>query len=224
MQRRCKANAKNRQHIKFNHTGGSRPFLKHKELAETKGEHPTYISNWQAMHQYRKKGGVYVNEVAEAKGKNMAAELEKVKEQLASSAPNDTPPYQIMVPEKLQLGILSAELGVGKDKKIRGVGSSLRVQGTSRRISESNATNTSYDSKHKVDELSGKVDKLLGVIQKMQAHIEYLRKKGSINIYKLTHKHMWGVKPRNATGKMQFAKPQPLHSGAHPDDLFKKKP
>ncbi|XP_021834481.1 skeletal aspartic acid-rich protein 2-like [Prunus avium] len=133
------------------------------------------------MHQYRKKGGVYVNEVAEAKGKNMAAELEKVKEQLASSAPNDTPPYQIMVPEKLQLGILSAELGVGKDKKIRGVGSSLRVQGTSCRISESNATNTSYDSKHKVDELSGKVDELLGVIRKMQAHIKYLRKKGKKN-------------------------------------------
>lgn len=107
----------------------------------------------------------------------MAAELEKLKEQLASSAPNDTPPYHIMVPEKLQLGILSAELGVGKDKKMRGVGSNLRVEGTSRRTSESNTTNTSYDSEQKVDELSGKVDELHGVIQKMQAQINTCARK-----------------------------------------------
>ncbi|KAL6286490.1 hypothetical protein ACE6H2_010880 [Prunus campanulata] len=45
----AKANVDNRKKKEYEHTGGSSPFLKHKEAAE-KGQHVTLIDDWNNMH------------------------------------------------------------------------------------------------------------------------------------------------------------------------------
>ncbi|PQQ04715.1 uncharacterized protein Pyn_22859 [Prunus yedoensis var. nudiflora] len=111
---------------KFDHTYmGSHSFLKHMEGVKEKGENPTYISYWNNMCMCKDKS-LSINEAAEIKGKKMNEEYKKAKQQVAESL--GTPLDQIALPIPQQLEIMTAELGVAKGKRIRGLGSSLRVE------------------------------------------------------------------------------------------------
>ncbi|PQQ17803.1 uncharacterized protein Pyn_19977 [Prunus yedoensis var. nudiflora] len=95
------------------------------EGVKEKGENPIYISYWNNMCMCKDKS-LSINEAAEIKGKKMNEEYKKAKQQVAESL--GTPPDQIALPIPQQLEIMTAELGVAKGKRIRGLGSSLRVE------------------------------------------------------------------------------------------------
>ncbi|CAL9005151.1 unnamed protein product [Prunus brigantina] len=175
-QKRCKTNAENRKKKEFDHTGGSRPFLKHMEAAREKDENPTYICNWNNMHMLKGKS-IWINEAAEIKGKKMNEEYEKAKQQVAESS--GTPLDQVTLPIPQQLEIMTVELGVAKGKRIRGLGSSLRVESlhsggfasscaTEQKVEE--LQSTVGELKGTVSELQGTVGKLLDVIEWMRTH------------------------------------------------------
>ncbi|CAL8136226.1 unnamed protein product [Prunus armeniaca] len=176
LQKRCKTNAENRKKKEFDHTGGSRPFLKHMEAAREKGENPTYIINWNNMHMLKGKS-MWINEAAEIKGKKMNEEYEKAKQQVAESS--GTPLDQVSLPIPQQLEIMTGELGVAKGKRIRGLGSSLRVESshscgfasscaTEQKVEE--LQSTVGELKGTLSELQGTVGKLLDVIEWMRTH------------------------------------------------------
>ncbi|KAL6288674.1 hypothetical protein ACE6H2_006184 [Prunus campanulata] len=96
-----------------------------------------------------------INEAAEIKGRKMNEEYKKAKQQVAESL--GTPLDQIALPIPQQLEIMTAELGVAKGKRIRGLGSSLRVESL-----HSGRLASSFATEKKVEELQGTVGELKG--------------------------------------------------------------
>ncbi|BFG28236.1 hypothetical protein CerSpe_145100 [Prunus speciosa] len=165
-QKRCKANVNNRKKKEYEHTGGSRPFLKHKEAAEKEGQHVTLIDNWNNMHMHRDKG-VWINEVAENKGKKMKAAMAMYIQQESASSSN--PSEHISISDVHQLGIMTKELGIGSGKRIRGLGSNLRVETSSRSTSRYSKTSMIEDERY--NKLSETVEKLCDIVKQLQAGI-----------------------------------------------------
>jgi len=108
----------------------------------------------------------------------MNEEYEKAKQQVVESS--GTLLDQVTLPIPQQLEIMTAELGVAKGKRIRGLGSSLRVESShSGRVASSLATERKVEElegtvgelKGTVSELQGTVGKLLDVIEWMRTHV-----------------------------------------------------
>ncbi|CAB4283414.1 unnamed protein product [Prunus armeniaca] len=111
------------------------------------------------------------------RSKKMNEEYEKAKQQVAESS--GTPLDQVSLPIPQQLEIMTGELGVAKGKRIRGLGSSLRVESlhscgfasscaTEQKVEE--LQSTVGELKGTVSELQGTVGKLLDVIEWMRTH------------------------------------------------------
>ncbi|XP_021834024.1 uncharacterized protein LOC110773810 isoform X2 [Prunus avium] len=106
-----------------------------------------------------------INEAAEIKGK-MYEEYKKAKQQVAESL--GTPLDQIALPIPQQLEIMTAELGVAKGKRIRGLGSSLRVES-----SHSGRVASSFATEKKVEELQGTVGELKGIVCELAQWVNF---------------------------------------------------
>ncbi|XP_021818655.1 uncharacterized protein LOC110760658 isoform X3 [Prunus avium] len=119
------------------------------------------------MHILKGKS-MWINEAAEIKGKKMNEEYEKAKQQVAESS--GTPLDQVTLPIPQQLEIMTVELGVAKGKRIRGLGSSLRVES-----SHSGGVASSFATQQKVEELQGTVSELQGTVGKLLDVIEWMR-------------------------------------------------
>ncbi|XP_021815511.1 uncharacterized protein LOC110758036 [Prunus avium] len=143
---------------------GSHSFLKHMDGVKEKGENPTYISYWNNMCMCKDKS-LSINEAAEIKGK-MYEEYKKAKQQVAESL--GTPLDQIALPIPQQLEIMTAELGVAKGKRIRGLGSSLRVES-----SHSGRVASSFATEKKVEELQGTVGELKGIVCELAQWVNF---------------------------------------------------
>ncbi|CAL2271563.1 unnamed protein product [Prunus armeniaca] len=91
----------------------------------------------------------------------MNEEYEKAKQQVAESS--RTPQDQVTLSIPQQLEIMIVELGVAKGKRIRGLGSSLRVEG-----SHSGVVALSFATEQKVEELEGTVGELKGTVSELQ--------------------------------------------------------
>ncbi|XP_021818654.1 uncharacterized protein LOC110760658 isoform X2 [Prunus avium] len=108
---------------------------------------------------------LYTNEQYQ---KKMNEEYEKAKQQVAESS--GTPLDQVTLPIPQQLEIMTVELGVAKGKRIRGLGSSLRVES-----SHSGGVASSFATQQKVEELQGTVSELQGTVGKLLDVIEWMR-------------------------------------------------
>ncbi|XP_021809573.1 uncharacterized protein LOC110753072 [Prunus avium] len=122
---------------------------------------------------------VWINEAAESKGKKMMEDYEKAKQELAESSRTELD--HITVSKQQQLEIMTAELGVAKGRRIRGLGSNLRVESSRDRTTATSSLATEQkveelqgtvgELKGTVSELQGTVGKLLGVIEWMRTHV-----------------------------------------------------
>ncbi|KAI5337549.1 hypothetical protein L3X38_016820 [Prunus dulcis] len=140
-----------------------------------KGENPTYISNWNNMHILKAKS-MWINEAAEIEGKKMNEEYEKAKQQVAESS--GTPLDQVTLPIPQQLEIMIVELGVAKGKRIRGLGSSLRMES-----SHSGGVASSFATEQKVEELEGTVGVLSQHVGDSPCDDDQGNNGGSRNVY-----------------------------------------
>ncbi|PQP97965.1 uncharacterized protein Pyn_28026 [Prunus yedoensis var. nudiflora] len=127
-------------------------------------QHVTLIDNWNNMHMHRDKG-VWINEVAENKGKKMKAAMAMYIQQESASSSN--PSEQISVSDVHQLGIMTKELGIGSGKRIRGLGSNLLVETSSRSTSRYSKTSMIEDERY--NKLSETVEKLCDIVKQLQA-------------------------------------------------------
>jgi len=85
------------------------------------------------------------------------------------SASSSNPSKQITVSEVHQLGIMTKELGIGLGKKIRGLGSNLRVETSSHCTSRYGKISVIEDERY--NKLSETVEKLCDIVKQLQAGI-----------------------------------------------------
>lgn len=96
------------------------------------------------------------------------------------SASSSNPSEQISVSDVHQLGIMTKELGIGSGKRIRGLGSNLRVETSSRSTSSYGKTSMIEDERY--NKLSETVEKLCDIVKQLQAGInDRSRKKRKCN-------------------------------------------
>ncbi|CAL8176596.1 unnamed protein product [Prunus armeniaca] len=152
------------------------------EAAREKGENPTSLAIGTtciflrvracgSMRLLKLKGFLFVllllsgdAEKDLIRSKKMNEEYEKAKQQVAESS--GTPLYQVTLPIPQQLEIMTVELGVAKGKRIRGLGSSLRVES-----SHSGGVASSFATEQKVEELQGTVGELKGTVSVPSQHV-----------------------------------------------------
>ncbi|XP_021806648.1 uncharacterized protein LOC110750597 [Prunus avium] len=111
--------------------------------------------------------------------KKMMEDYEKAKQELAESSGIELD--HITVSKQQQLEIMAAELGVARGRRIRGLGSNLRVESSRDRTTATSSLATEQkveelqgtvgELKGTVSELQGTVGKLLGVIEWMRTHV-----------------------------------------------------